>query len=158
MNKFKVGDTVVCVYYYYNKTLNVYRMEHAFELYVDSIENYIFNGAKGLYENNIFKIKSISNDFILLDNGINIPKEHFDKIFTIKEVEEYIDTNFGKISIGYQKILNKSLEVNKLVDDIASISKSLGVDVISNSSYYGALEPIRSSINKFGWNTSSLTC
>lgn len=158
MKNFKIGDTVVCVYYSFNNKTDFYYMEHAFDIYNDTIETYIYNGAKGLYGKNIFKIKMISKEYILLDSGVKVYEKDFDKIYTIEETEAYIKGEFAEISISYQKILNKSLEITQLMDDIINISNSYGINIISESNHSGAIGPIRDSIRHFGWNTSSLTC
>ena len=162
MSEFKLNDSVVVAHYsfYRNGKIEIKynTIEQICGLYSSSIQAFIIGGAEAIYKNYLFKIKNITSDYITLDSGAIIDKNNFKHIYSLDQVKSYIDLHFAKTALTYSKIFNKSLEIQKLANDITNIANAAGINDICNSNLSGAVYPIEQSISHFGWNTSSLSC
>lgn len=162
MNNFKPNDSVVVLYYSYNKnntnTVKFITLKQRFEPYCDEIYIFLNEGPEALYKIYVHQIKNINLDSITLSNGLVIHKKDFKYIYSIEEVKEHINLHYKNIANTYSKILSKSLEIKALANDIVGIADAAGIKNICNSNIFKAINPIESSIKGFGWNTSSLSC
>lgn len=164
--KFNINDEVVVFTSVYFNTIN-----GPFSL-VDSIifnQYKIFeyiNDIKSLYVRNIFKIKQIESDYVILEPTfiINSKKEYkfmqkdYKYFYTIEQVEAQIKKTYDQFVVPYMQIVNKAQELKMLGADIINIAKSNGINDIASSEISNSINNLREIVENIGWNSSSLSC